>query len=88
MIIFVCFPVEISTPNANCTTGEVRLMIGTELSINGSGRLEVCFNDAWGTVCETSFDHIDAAVACGQISGFQTFGMSILYLQKEHKLSN
>ena len=56
-------------------------MIGTKLSTNGSGRLEVCFNDAWGTVCGTLFDHIDAAVACGQITGFQRSGMSVLTFQ-------
>ena len=73
------FLIELSTSDANCTTGEVRLMIGTELSTNGSGRLEVCFNAAWGTVCETSFDHIDAAVACDQITGFQRSGMNNYY---------
>ena len=32
-----------------------------------SGRLEVCINNAWGTVCDDGFTADDAQVACNQI---------------------
>jgi hypothetical protein len=39
------------------------------------GRLEVLYNDVWGTVCNHQFDHNDALVACrhlGFSSGFKS----------------
>ena len=38
------------------------------------GRLEICVNRAWGTVCEESFTQDDAEVACGQLRGFKREG--------------
>ena len=38
------------------------------------GRLEICFNNAWGTVCNNSFRGIDAQVACNQLKGFEREG--------------
>lgn len=38
---------------------------------NGSnlleGRVEVCFNKAWGTVCDTGFGEAEAEVVCRQL---------------------
>ena len=53
-----------ATRYSNCNTGDIRL-------VNGSspleGRLEVCINNAWGTVCRDSFSSDDARVACRQL---------------------
>ena len=59
-----CVPV---TP---CTQeGGIRLQGGTD----NSGRVEICNNNIWGTVCDDSWDNVDAQVACTQL-GFSTTG--------------
>jgi len=55
---------------ANCSDGDVRLVDGTALN---DGRVEICFNNAWGTICNSGFDRLDAGVICQQL-GFSQFG--------------
>ena len=43
-----------------------------------SGRLELCLNQAWGTVCGEEFGHTEATVACSQMEGFSGEGI-LLY---------
>ena len=49
---------------AVCMTGELRLVDG---ATNNTGRLEVCYNGEWGTVCDDLFNDLAASVACRQL---------------------
>ena len=47
-----------------CLNGDVRLKHGTNTH---EGRVEVCNNNAWGTVCDNLWDITDANVVCRQL---------------------
>ncbi len=57
------------TANAEpCTKlGEIRLAGSTN---EGEGRVEVCLDGYWGTVCDNNWDLTDAGVVCEQL-GFE-----------------
>ena len=60
----------------NCTNGELRLRGGTTPR---EGRVEICINKIWGTICGTLWDNRDAQVVCRQL-GFPSIG-EILYVK-------
>ena len=50
--------------STGCTTGDLRLVGG---SYANQGRVEVCNNGVWGTVCHDFWSSVDASVACRQL---------------------
>ena len=48
----------------NCSDGDVRLGGGAEFA----GRVEVCANRTWGTICDRKWDHEDARAVCNQLN--------------------
>ena len=44
--------------------GEIRLYSGTN---NASGRVEVCLDGLWGTVCDDGWKSNDATTVCRQL---------------------
>ena len=49
-------------------------LVGANNTENGTvsqGRLEVFYNGDWGTICDDSFGHIEATIACREL-GFST----------------
>ncbi len=56
-----------------CESGSIRLVDGNSPN---EGRVEVCSEEAWGTVCDDFWTAEDANVACLQ-AGFSRFGLFI-----------
>lgn len=47
-----------------CMDGDLRLADGNSRS---EGRVEICLNNEWGTVCDDSWDRQGAGVVCRQL---------------------
>lgn len=60
-----CNHADPKTAYSACTHNDLRLRGGPNVR---EGRVEICLNNAWGTVCSTLFDDEDAAVVCAQMN--------------------
>ena len=68
-------------PCVVCNYGDIRLVGG---SYDNEGTVEVCVDNAWGTVCSDLWDDADASVVCSQIGYSSTGEKRELYFCKLH----
>lgn len=76
----LCF-LTVDSNGTVCDHGAVRLVDGNS---SKHGRVEVCVNDEWGTVCDDSWSSIDGGVVCVQLgfsfsNGNQTVPFSTMF---------
>ena len=62
---------ELSYYHAACKDGDLHLMDG---NTTREGRMEICYDNVYGTVCDDQWGPLDAAVACRQL-GFSDAGI-------------
>ena len=81
-VMMPAFFTAISTPSGNCSNGEIRLegIRDDTQAVTREGRVGICINNAWGTICGLLFGREDAEVVCGQLDGFQREGEVFLLL--------
>ena len=69
---------DAATQYSNCTDNAIRLVGGNS---SNQGKLEVCMNSAWGSVCDSAgvFTSDEAKVVCRQLGILQVEGKTVIY---------
>ena len=82
--ILMCFvSLDINaTVDTSCGNGDVRLVGGANYL---EGRVEMCYNKLWGSVCHRSWDTADANVVCEQL-GHQPTGTLICAFRERYRV--
>ena len=61
---YMCTALLYLATGSVCNYGDVRLVNGSH---QYEGRVEVCINNQWGTVCDNGWDTTDATTVCKQL---------------------
>jgi len=75
LVFFLSIYTGNDTVPSSCTDGELRLVNG---SAPNEGRVEICFNNAWGTVCSRSGISNGTVIAACRTLGFAPIGKQFI----------
>ena len=75
MYFYTCASSIAHTSEADCADGDLRLVDSEGSEGGDEGRLEVCVNSAWGSVCSDGFDTNEISLACEMLGGYRGSGL-------------